>query len=189
MVDRSESVGEGASRQGESHECTTTFSLRLAPKSFPQSTALADGRFRREPDSRSTKRGLRTGRAYLCQPAPPAVLIEELAIKQDDRRVDKKGPPTRVAFDGDGNATPAATAFAKKCGVDRGRAWSRQDRQRRVAHVPQSSSRARPLPNCCPASSSRRWPRCRFRGACAGVQAMRSSCDPCTGSSCCMART
>ncbi|MEJ2385654.1 MAG: glycine--tRNA ligase subunit beta, partial [Xanthomonadales bacterium] len=38
-------------------------------------------------------------------------------MKQEDRSVEQKGPPVRVAFDDDGNPTPAATAFAKKCGV------------------------------------------------------------------------
>ncbi len=55
-------------------------------------------------------------RAY-ASPRRLAVLISDLALKQPDRNVTQKGPPTRVAFDGDGNATPAALAFAKKCGV------------------------------------------------------------------------
>ncbi len=53
-----------------------------------------------------------------ASPRRLAVLIEELARGQDDRTVTQKGPPVSVAFDADGNMTPAAKAFAKKCGVE-----------------------------------------------------------------------
>ena len=56
-------------------------------------------------------------RAY-ASPRRLAVHIEALADGQDDRRVMQKGPPVHVAFDDDGNPKPAATAFAKKCGVE-----------------------------------------------------------------------
>jgi glycyl-tRNA synthetase beta chain len=52
-----------------------------------------------------------------ASPRRLTVLIEKLATKQEDREVDQKGPPTKVAFDDDGNPTPAAKAFAAKCGV------------------------------------------------------------------------
>jgi len=52
-----------------------------------------------------------------ASPRRLTVLVEKLALQQDDREVAKKGPPTKVAFDDGGNPTPAATAFAKKCGV------------------------------------------------------------------------
>ncbi len=55
-----------------------------------------------------------------ASPRRLAVHVGELADAQDDRKVQHKGPPVRIAFDDDGNATPAATAFAKKCGVDVG---------------------------------------------------------------------
>ena len=44
-------------------------------------------------------------------------MITKLALSQEDRSVEQKGPPVEVAFDDDGNPTPAATAFAKKCGA------------------------------------------------------------------------
>lgn len=47
-----------------------------------------------------------------------AVRIDGLARRQADRTLEQKGPPTSVAFDKDGKPTAAATAFAKKCGVD-----------------------------------------------------------------------
>jgi len=52
-----------------------------------------------------------------ASPRRLAVLVEKVASQQDDREVDHKGPPTKVAFDGDGNPTSAAQAFASKCGV------------------------------------------------------------------------
>jgi glycyl-tRNA synthetase beta chain len=62
----------------------------------------------------------RLGRGEVHAYASPrrlAVLVEGLAVTQEDRAVEQKGPPTQVAFDEDGQPTPAATAFAKKCGV------------------------------------------------------------------------
>jgi glycyl-tRNA synthetase beta chain len=52
-----------------------------------------------------------------ASPRRLAVLIENLGRAQQDRKTTQKGPPTRVAFDDDGNPTPAASAFARKCGV------------------------------------------------------------------------
>jgi len=56
-------------------------------------------------------------RAY-ASPRRLCVCITDLQHQQEDRRVEQKGPPIKVAFDGDGNPTPAAKAFAKKCGVE-----------------------------------------------------------------------
>ena len=55
-------------------------------------------------------------RAY-ASPRRLTVHVRKLAQQQDDREVEQKGPPVHVAFDDDGNPTPAATAFATKCGV------------------------------------------------------------------------
>ncbi len=52
-----------------------------------------------------------------ASPRRLAVIVENLAHSQEDRRVEQKGPPVSVAFDDDGNPKPAATAFATKCGV------------------------------------------------------------------------
>ena len=52
-----------------------------------------------------------------ASPRRLTVLIEKLALAQEDRKVEQKGPPVSVAFDDDGNPKPAATAFATKCGV------------------------------------------------------------------------
>lgn len=53
-----------------------------------------------------------------ASPRRLAVLVSDLAEQQEDRSVEQKGPPIKIAFDGDGNPTPAAEAFARKCGVD-----------------------------------------------------------------------
>ena len=52
-----------------------------------------------------------------ASPRRLAVIVDNLARQQDDRKVEHKGPSVKVAFDADGNPTPAATAFAEKCGV------------------------------------------------------------------------
>ncbi|MDX2412950.1 MAG: glycine--tRNA ligase subunit beta, partial [Woeseiaceae bacterium] len=57
-----------------------------------------------------------TVHAY-ASPRRLTVLIENLARGQGDRTVSQKGPPVSIAFDDDGKVTPAASAFAKKCGV------------------------------------------------------------------------
>jgi glycyl-tRNA synthetase beta chain len=86
----------------------------LPPKALRQlMTAFGEGLTSAIDEARLARRDVHT----YASPRRLAVLVEKLAIKQDDREVDKKGPPTKVAFDGDGNPTPAATAFAKKCGV------------------------------------------------------------------------
>ncbi|MFW2403686.1 MAG: glycine--tRNA ligase subunit beta [Gammaproteobacteria bacterium] len=53
-----------------------------------------------------------------ASPRRLAVIIDGLARRQADREREQKGPPTKVAFDKDGNPTAAATAFARKCGVN-----------------------------------------------------------------------
>ncbi|MGB5627664.1 MAG: glycine--tRNA ligase subunit beta, partial [Woeseiaceae bacterium] len=53
-----------------------------------------------------------------ASPRRLAVIIDGLARRQADRNVEQKGPPTKIAFDVDGKPTAAATAFARKCGVD-----------------------------------------------------------------------
>ena len=55
-----------------------------------------------------------------ASPRRIAAIVSDLALEQREREVGAKGPPVQVAFDGDGNATPAAIAFAKKCGVEVG---------------------------------------------------------------------
>jgi len=46
-----------------------------------------------------------------------SICIRNLQRRQDDRDIEQKGPPIKIAFDDDNKPTPAAIAFAKKCGV------------------------------------------------------------------------
>lgn len=52
-----------------------------------------------------------------ASPRRLAVRIDRLALGQDDRETEQKGPPVSVAFDKEGKPTRAALAFADKCGV------------------------------------------------------------------------
>ena len=67
--------------------------------------------------------GLRSARLEAGQihayasPRRLAVVVNEVALAQQDRTVTQKGPPTSIAFDEAGAPTKAGLAFAKKCGV------------------------------------------------------------------------
>ena len=47
-----------------------------------------------------------------------AVRVSQLAVRQDDQTVERRGPGLEAAFDSDGNPTKAAIGFAKSCGVE-----------------------------------------------------------------------
>jgi glycyl-tRNA synthetase beta chain len=49
-----------------------------------------------------------------------AVLVPGVRIEQPAQRLEKRGPPLKVAFDASGAPTRAALAFAESCGVDVG---------------------------------------------------------------------
>ena len=62
--------------------------------------------------------GLAHGAVHgFATPRRLAVWVEKLAEQQPDRQVERRGPPIANAFDAQGAATQAATAFAKSCGV------------------------------------------------------------------------
>ena len=46
-----------------------------------------------------------------------AVLVEDLARRQPDREVERRGPALAAAYDKEGQATKAAEGFARSCGV------------------------------------------------------------------------
>jgi glycyl-tRNA synthetase beta chain len=50
-----------------------------------------------------------------ASPRRLAIIVDDLAHAQEERKVEQKGPPVKVAFDADGNPTAAAMAFATKC--------------------------------------------------------------------------
>lgn len=63
----------------------------------------------------------RLGHADILAYATPrrlAVLIRELAFRQEDREVTQKGPPLKIAMDDNGEPTKPGLGFAKKCGVE-----------------------------------------------------------------------
>ena len=47
-----------------------------------------------------------------------AVLVEGLVTAQADREVERRGPSLKAAYDAEGRPTPAATGFARSCGVE-----------------------------------------------------------------------
>ena len=52
-----------------------------------------------------------------ASPRRLAILVPNVLSKQPDQEVERLGPAIKAAFDADGNPTPAATGFAKSCGV------------------------------------------------------------------------
>lgn len=52
-----------------------------------------------------------------ASPRRLAVIVASLGFAQADQELVVKGPPVSVAYDAAGKITPAAKAFAKKCGV------------------------------------------------------------------------
>jgi glycyl-tRNA synthetase beta chain len=63
--------------------------------------------------------GFTFGKAqYFAAPRRLTVFIEQLLTQQPDRETVLEGPAVSAAFGADGNPTPAAQGFAKKCGVD-----------------------------------------------------------------------
>ncbi|MBQ60945.1 MAG: glycine--tRNA ligase subunit beta [Gammaproteobacteria bacterium] len=58
-----------------------------------------------------------TTRSY-ATPRRLAVLIEDLADKQSDQQIEKRGPAVSAAYDDKGEPTKALLGFARSCGVE-----------------------------------------------------------------------
>ena len=87
----------------------------LPPKALRKlMNAFASGIARSLDDSRLGHKGVT---AY-ASPRRLAVVVADLALMQEDRETQQKGPPVSIAIDDDGNPTKAGLAFAKKCGVE-----------------------------------------------------------------------
>lgn len=54
---------------------------------------------------------------FFATPRRLAVLVHQLAPRQADATVERKGPAIEAAFDKEGKATPACAGFARSCGV------------------------------------------------------------------------
>jgi glycyl-tRNA synthetase beta chain len=87
----------------------------LPPRTLQElSTALIEGVAKG-----LTNAGIPHGKIHgYATPRRLAVLVKNLAERQPDRQVERRGPPLRNAFDEHGAPTAAATAFAKSCGVE-----------------------------------------------------------------------
>lgn len=55
--------------------------------------------------------------ASFATPRRLAVRVSSLQARQEDKSTEKFGPAVAAAFDKDGNPSPAATGFARSCGV------------------------------------------------------------------------
>ncbi len=55
---------------------------------------------------------------WFATPRRLAVRFSQLDTAQADKQVEKLGPAVKAAFDDEGNARPAATGFARSCGVE-----------------------------------------------------------------------
>ncbi|MCP3675353.1 MAG: glycine--tRNA ligase subunit beta [Gammaproteobacteria bacterium] len=55
--------------------------------------------------------------SFYATPRRLAVIIKQLSVAQPDKTIERQGPAVIAAFDPEGNPTPAATGFAKSCGV------------------------------------------------------------------------
>src|SRR5277367_7168879 len=86
----------------------------LPPRTLPAlSVALTEG-IARGIDAANIPHGRIHG---FATPRRLAVLIVKLAQHQPDRQVERRGPPLANSFDAQGQPMPAATAFARSCGV------------------------------------------------------------------------
>ncbi|BAO42959.1 glycine--tRNA ligase subunit beta [Thiolapillus brandeum] len=62
--------------------------------------------------------GLTHGKATsYAAPRRLALLVENLATRQPDRNLEKRGPAVQAAFDAEGNPSKAAEGFARSCGT------------------------------------------------------------------------
>jgi glycyl-tRNA synthetase beta chain len=87
----------------------------LPPRTLQElSTALIEGVAKG-----LTNAGIPHGKIHgYATPRRLAVSVKNLAERQPDRQVERRGPPLRNAFDEHGAPTAAASAFAKSCGVE-----------------------------------------------------------------------
>ncbi len=93
---------------------TADFLVELGTEELPPKAlgrleqAFADG-----VQSRLSDAGLSMGKLQsFATPRRLAILINDLQLHQAAQKIEKRGPPTRIAFDADGKPTRAATAFA-----------------------------------------------------------------------------
>ncbi len=75
--------------------------------------AFADSISRQLSDARLSFSGVHS----FATPRRLAVRVHELSLKQQDQKVERRGPPTKIAFDASGSPTKAAVKFANSNGI------------------------------------------------------------------------
>lgn len=87
----------------------------LPPKSLRRLSEI----FRREIERGLDAAKLPHGTASaLATPRRLAVVVEDVAVRQPEQSVERRGPAVSAAFDADGKPTKAALGFASSCGTD-----------------------------------------------------------------------
>lgn len=86
----------------------------LPPKSLP---ALSDAFARGFREQLETRRLGFSSLESFATPRRLGLLVRDLAVRQPDREVVRKGPALQAAFDAQGQPTKAALGFARSCGV------------------------------------------------------------------------
>lgn len=97
-----------------------TFLVEIGTEELPpKSLRLLSEIFRREIERGLDSANLPHGAASaLATPRRLAVIVEDLAIRQADQLVERRGPAVNAAFDAHGKPTKAALGFAASCGTD-----------------------------------------------------------------------
>ncbi len=96
-----------------------TFLVEIGTEELPpKSLRLLSEVLRREIERGLDGAKLPRGAAIaLATPRRLAVIVEELAVRQADQLVERRGPAVSAAFDADGKPTKAALGFAASCGT------------------------------------------------------------------------
>ncbi|NKI33819.1 glycine--tRNA ligase subunit beta [Wenzhouxiangella sp. XN79A] len=81
-----------------------------------QARQLAEGLFKGLVDAGLTSEAGQVN--WLATPRRLAVRIDDVAARQPDRLIERKGPAEQAAFDADGQPTRAALGFARSVGLD-----------------------------------------------------------------------
>lgn len=84
----------------------------------PKNLTLLATSFLQSIEAQLTQAGLHYDTAdYFATPRRLAVIVKNLAEKQPNSVIERKGPARQAAFDSAGNPTPACQGFAKSCGI------------------------------------------------------------------------
>ena len=86
----------------------------LPPKALP---ALIDAFAAGMAEALEGERLSFSGLESFGTPRRLALIVNDVPYQQPALKVERKGPPVKIAFDESGNPLPAAKAFADKCGV------------------------------------------------------------------------